>query len=315
MKIVLLDTAGLGADIDLSPLQDFPDFTSFEQTSPAQMDARIKDAEVLITASMKLSRHNLGAAEKLKLICVAATGYDQIDVAYCREKGIGLCNVAGYSTNSVAQHTLSMVLALSNHLIAYRDLVHSGDYGRSGKPFLLTPVWHELEGKTWGIIGAGNIGRRVAKMAEGFGCKILVFRRSPDPDYEAADLDTVLQRSDIVSVHLPLNEQTRGIISTEKIALMKKGAIFVNVARGAVADEEALTRAIESGHLGALGCDVFSKEPFLDDHPYSRILNRHNVILTPHSAWGAQEARNRCIAEIAENIKVFLNGGRRNRVD
>ena len=315
MKIVLLDTAGLGADIDLSPLQAFPDFTFYEKTEPAQLDERIKDAEILITASMKLSRHNLAAAEKLKLICVAATGYDHIDMAYCREKGIGLCNVAGYSTNSVAQHTLSMALALSNHLIAYRDLVHNGEYARSGRPFILTPVWHELEGKTWGIIGAGNIGRRVAKMAEGFGCKILVFRRSADPDYESADLDTVLLRSDIVSVHLPLNEQTRGIISAEKIELMKQGAMFINVARGAVADEEALTRAIESGQLGALGCDVFSKEPFFGDHPYSRILNRHNVILTPHSAWGAQEARNRCVAEIAENITVFLSGGRRNRVD
>lgn len=315
MKIVLLDYSTLGPEIDLSPIQNAGRLVAYEMTAEDQLSERIVDADVVITNKMKLNRHTLAGAAQLKLICVTATGFDNVDLPYCREKGIAVCNVPGYSTDSVAQLTLAIVLALSTHLVTYRNHVHSGFYSRSGSPNLLSPVWHELAGRTWGIVGCGNIGRKVAAVAAALGCRVLVYRRSPDPDYENADLDTLLRESDVVTVHLPLNDETRGIISREKIALMKKDAILVNVARGAVADEAALADAVEAGNIGGLGVDVYSVEPFPADHPYNRILQKDNVILTPHSAWGAKEARNRCVREVAENIRTHFGGRCRNRVD
>lgn len=313
MKIVLLDYGTLGPEIDLSPIRNAGHLTAYELTQPEQLPERIRDAEVVITNKMKLNRHTLAEAAQLKLICVTATGYDNIDIPYCTERGIAVCNVPGYSTDSVAQLTLAMVLALSTHLVTYRNHVHSGFYSRSGRPNLLSPVWHELSGKTWGIVGCGNIGQKVAAVASALGCKVLVYRRSPDPAYETVGLDTLLQQSDVVSVHLPLNDETRGIISREKIALMKKSAIFVNVARGAVADEAALADAIEAEKLGGLGVDVYSVEPLPADNPYQRIMDKSNVVFTPHSAWGSQEARNRCVCEVAGNISAFARGETRNR--
>ena len=181
MKIVLLDYESLGNDIDLSPLQGLPGFRAYRTTSKEQLAERIADADIMISNAIRLNREKLEAAKNLKLICVTSTGYDNVDVDYCREKGIALCNVAGYSTESVVQLTLAMVLALSTQLIAYRDQVHSGFYTRSGAPFLLTPVWHELAGKTWGIVGCGNIGSGVARLAEDLGCKSLCIAASRIP--------------------------------------------------------------------------------------------------------------------------------------
>ena len=313
MKIVLLDYGTLGPETDLSPLRDAGELIAYEMTAQEGIAERICDAEVVIINKLKLNRQSLTGAAQLKLICVTATGYDNIDVAYCTERGIAVCNVPGYSTDSVAQLTVAVALALSNKLITYREHVHSGFYSRNGMPNILTPVWHELAGKTWGIVGCGNIGRKVAAVAQAFGCKVLVYRRKPDPDYESADLDTLLQQSDVVSVHLPLTDETRGLLSREKIAMMKKDAILVNVARGAVTDETALADAVAEGRLGGLGVDVFSTEPMPEDHPYSRILDRENVILTPHYAWSAQEARNRCVRVVAENICAFARGDSQNR--
>ena len=315
MKIVLLDYSTLGPEIDLTPLQNVGELVSYDKTPEDLLPERVRDADVVLTNKMKLNRHTLAGAEKLKLICITATGFDNVELPYCREKGIAVCNVPGYSTDSVAQMTLAMALSLSTHLVTYRDNVHSGLYSRSGCPNILNPVWHELAGRTWGIVGCGNIGRKVAAVAEVLGCKVLVYRRTPDPDYETVDLDTLMQESDVISVHLPLNDATRGIISREKIALMKKDAILINVARGAVTDEAALVDAVEAGAIGGLGVDVYSVEPFPEDHPFTRILDRSNVILTPHSAWGSKEARNRCIRIVAENIRDFMEGKRSNRRD
>ena len=179
----------------------------------------------------------------------------------------------------------------------------------------LTPVWHEIAGKTWGVIGGGNIGQRVAGLAEAFGCKVLMCRRQADPKYPTVDVDTLCRNADIISVHVPLNEETRGMIGADQIALMKKDAIFINVARGLVADEEALAKAIEEDRIGGLGVDVFSVEPFGAEHPYTRILDRDNVLLTPHTAWGAIETRTRCLNIVADNIKVWRKGEKQNRVD
>ena len=270
---------------------------------------------MIVANKVRLMEPVLRDAKNLKLICLCATGYDCVDTAYCAAHGIGVCNVPGYSTQSVAQLTVALVLELTNHLSVYRDYVHSGAYSRSGVANALTPVWHELYGKTWGIIGGGNIGRQVARIAEAFGCRVIVCRRKPDKEYETADVDTLCRESDIISIHVPLTDETRGMIGREQIEAMKETAIVINVARGAVTDEAALAEAVKSGRIAGLGVDVFSQEPFGPEHPFNGILELPNVCLTPHTAWGALETRNRCIAMVAENISAFCQGKRKNRVE
>lgn len=315
MEIVVLDAATLGADIDLSPLRRQGNVTVWNNTAPEQVAERIANADVIVNNKVKLTEAVLRDAGNLKLICLAATGYDCVDTAYCAAHGIGVCNVPGYSTQSVAQLTAAMVLELVNHLSTYREYVHSGAYSRSGVANALTPVWHELFGKTWGIVGGGNIGRQVAKIAEAFGCRVLVCRRKIDEVYETVDLNTLCAESDIISIHVPLTDETRGMIGKEQIGLMKESAIVVNVARGAVTDEAALAAAVKDGRIGGLGVDVYSAEPFGEDHPFSAVLDLPNVCLTPHTAWGAIETRNRCIQMVAENISAFRAGQRKNRVE
>ena len=315
MNIVVLDAATLGGDLDLSPLQEIGTVFAYPGTPVEEIPARVAEADIVISNKLKLNRDNLAEADRLKLICVCATGFDCIDVEYCRERGIGVCNVPGYSTESVSQLTLAMALSLMGHLQEYRSHVHTGAYTSGGVANCLTPVWHEIAGKTWGVIGGGNIGQRVAGLAEAFGCKVLMCRRQADPKYPTVDVDTLCRNADIISVHVPLNEETRGMIGADQIALMKKDAIFINVARGLVADEEALAKAIEEDRIGGLGVDVFSVEPFGAEHPYTRILDRDNVLLTPHTAWGAIETRTRCLNIVADNIKVWRKGEKQNRVD
>ena len=315
MKIVVLDGKTLGPGIDFTPLYEAGDVTVYDLTGPTELADRIRDAEVIVANKWKLNRENLGDAGALKLICVTATGFDNIDLEYCRQRGIGVCNVPAYSTESVAQLTVTMVLSLAAHLKEYRDYVSSGAYSASGVANLLTPQWHELSGKTWGIIGGGNIGRRVASIARAFGCRVLMNRRAEEKEYESADLQTLCRESDIISVHVPLSDQTRGLIGREEIGMMKDHVIFVNVARGAVCDEAALAEAVEQGSIGALGVDVFAREPFPADHPYTRIMGNPNVCLTPHIAWGAVESRNRCIRVVGANIRAFRKGKRENRVE
>ncbi|MBR7184028.1 MAG: hydroxyacid dehydrogenase, partial [Clostridia bacterium] len=297
INAVVLDAATLGDDIDLSPLAAQADLTVYANTAPDEVAARIRDAQVVIINKVKLGEHNLAEASALKLICVAATGFDNIDITYCRSRGIGVCNVLGYSTDSVAQLTVAMVLELMLHLPTMCSYVRSGAYTASGVANRLTPPFRELAGKTWGIIGAGNIGKKVARIAEAFGCRVIVCRRKPDPDYPAVDIDTLCREADIISVHTPLNAETRGLISRARIAAMKPGVILVNVARGAVADEAALADALREGHIGGLGVDVYSVEPMPADHPLYAVRELPNVCLTPHMAWGAVEARQRCIGE------------------
>ena len=315
MRIVVLDAATLGADTDLTPLMQQGTVAVWDNTAPEEIPQRIADAEIIVSNKVRLMEPVLKNAKQLKLICLSATGYDCVDTAYCAKHGIGVCNVPGYSTQSVAQLTVALVLELTNHLGVYRDYVHSGDYSRSGVANALTPVWHELYGKTWGIVGGGNIGRQVAKIAEAFGCRVLICRRKPDENYETVDLDTLCRASDIISIHVPLTAETRGMIGRKQIELMKKNAIVVNVARGAVTDEAALAEAVKTGRIAGLGVDVYSQEPFGVEHPFNAILEDANVCLTPHTAWGAIETRNRCICMVAENISAFYRGERKLRVE
>lgn len=314
VKVVLLDKGSLGEDIDLTPLLGFPGFVSYDRTGEAQWKQRVRDAQVLISNNVAYTPEKLACAEKLKLICVTSTGYDNVDLSWCRAHGVAVCNVPGYSGSSVAQYAVTMALALSCRLLIYRGYVHSGQYSAGTSPNFVAPVWHEIAGKTWGILGCGDIGRRVGHIAQALGCHVLAYRRSRDPEFETVDIHTLAARSDIFSIHLPLTEQTRGIVSREVIRRMKPGAIVINVARGAVVDEGALADAFLRGQLAGLGIDAYAEEPLPEDSPYMNLKNHPNVILTPHSAWSSQEARNRCIAVVGRNIEAFLSEKRENRV-
>ena len=314
MKIVILDSGTLGADIDLEPIRALGDVIEYKQTLPGEIAERLTDADVAVLNKCKLNRENLADAKNLKLICVAATGYDNIDLPFCRERGIALCNVPGYSTDSVAQLSVSMALSLVTHLDEFRAFVHSGEYSRSGSANRLEPVYHEIAGQTWGVVGGGGIGSKVAEIAKALGCRVLLCRRKSEERYEAADIDRICRECDIISLHVPLTDETRGMISRERIDSMKYGVVLVNTARGAVCDEQAIADAVISGKIGALGCDVYSKEPFGEDHPFSAILDRPNVCLTPHMAWGSYEARQRCVRRMAENITEFYKGNDHNRI-
>lgn len=314
MKIVILDSATLGEDIDLSPIYGAGEVTEYKTTQPCEVAERIRSAEAIVVNKLKLGAHNLENANALKLICVTATGYDNIDTEYCRSRGIALCNVPAYSTDSVAEVTVAMALSLVCRLNEYTAFVNSGAYSASGVANRLTPVYREMSALTWGVVGGGAIGSRVAEIASVLGAKVLMCRRKPDSRYETAEVDSLCEKADIISLHVPLTDETRGLISRERIEKMKKDAILINSARGAVTDEEALADAIEKGTLGGIGIDVYSTEPFGTDHPYTRILGRSNVILTPHMAWGAAEARARCVKIISENIRSFIEQKMLNRI-
>ncbi|MBQ2688317.1 MAG: hydroxyacid dehydrogenase [Clostridia bacterium] len=314
MKIVVLDKSTLGEDIDLSPIYALGEVKEFENTSPEDVAERISDADVVIINKIKLNENNLNNAKKLKLICVAATGYDNIDTQYCKEASIALYNVPGYSTDSVAQVTLSMALSLVTHLKEYEGFVRGGDYSKSGVANKLTPVYHELSSLKWGVVGGGGIGTKVAEIAEAFGCKVFMCRRKQEGRFPLADIDTLCKECDIISLHVPLSEETRNLISAERIASMKENAVVINTARGAVADEKALADAIKNEKIGGLGVDVYSTEPFGENHPYTEILGFDNVCFTPHMAWGSFEARNRCVKTMAENIQNFYDGNNKNKI-
>lgn len=314
MNITVLDRATLGEGIEFSCIEKLGTLTVYDSTKQEEAADRIKDSDVVILNKIKMREENLKDAKNLKLICVTATGYDNIDIDYCRKRGIAVCNVVGYSTDSVAQLTVALVLNHMMHISEYTDFVTSGKYTESGIANRLSPCFYELKGKTWGIVGMGNIGRSVAKVAEAFGCRVICTRRQKDPEYETLPLEKVMESADVVSVHLPLSEQTQNIIDSNMISKMKKGAVLVNVARGAVIDEKAAADAVKNERI-YFATDVYSVEPLQKEHPFYEIRNHKNLILTPHMAWGAYEARVRCIEEIAVNITAFFDGKIRNRVD
>lgn len=315
MNICILDKSSMGEDTPFDALYKFGNVTVYDTTSPAEILNRVVNADIIITNKIKITKEVMSSAKKLKLVCVFATGFDNIAVDYAREKGIAVCNVPGYSTDSVALLTIATALSLYSHLGEYNSYVKSGEYTRSGVANRLVPVFHELKGKTWGIVGFGNIGRAVAKVAAAFGMNILVNKRSPVSDFKYVDIDTLCKECDIISLHCPLNDSTKGIINEKRLSLMKRNAILVNEARGAVVDERAVANAIKSGSIGGFGCDVYSTEPFSKEHPYTEIMNYPNVLLTPHAAWGAYEARARCVETIAANIESFMSNKTLNRVD
>ncbi len=314
LKIVVLDAGTLGDDLSLLPLEPLGEVTVHRVSPPETVRERIAGADAVILNKVKIGEAQLPEGKDAPgIICIAATGYDNIDLDACRRHGVAVANVRGYSSESVAQVTVGLVLALMCHLPAYCAGTADGSYTRGGNANRLTPTYHEVAGRTWGVVGAGKIGSRVADVARALGCRVLTNRRTPDG--VSVDLDTLLRESDIVTVHTPLTPETRGLIGAEALAKMKDGALLVNMARGAVTDEAAVAEAVRSGKLGAFGCDVYSVEPFPEEHPFYAIREMDNVLLTPHMSWGAYEARARCLDEMILNIRAFFAGEERCRVD
>lgn len=312
MKITVLDSGTLGDDIILDMIKEVGETEVFEKTSQDEVAKRIVDSDVIILNKIKVNESNLSGCKNLKLICVTATGYDNIDIEYCKKHGIAVCNVAGYSSDSVSQVTVATVLSLVCHLTEYNRFSKSGEYMSCGKFNSVSPVYYELAGKTWGIVGYGGIGKRVATVAEALGCRVIYTRNTPDEN--SVSIDTLMSESDIITLHIPLNDKTRNLINKDKLKLCKKKPVIVNASRGGVWDEEAVTEAVLDGTLSALGTDVYTVEPMQETSPFTRLFDCDNVILTPHMAWGAYESRIRCMREVAENIKSFIEGGRKGRI-
>lgn len=315
MKIVLLDAGTLGRDMDVSCFSGLGSFTAYTSTAADEVVERIKDADVIITNKVQLTADVLAHAKNVRLVCITATGYDNVSMAYVKEHGIGVCNVRDYSTDSVVLVTVSLALSLVCHLPVYDRYCKSGAYTASGVHNLLEPVFYELSGKTWGLYGYGSIGKRVAQAAKTFDCEIAVCRRHPADGQTNLTLPELFETSDIISLHTPLNEQTLHSVNRDVLKHAAKKPILINAARGAVVDEEAVACAVESGLLSGFATDVYEGEPMRADSPLRRLAGRDNVLFTPHMAWGAYEARKRLIEEVYRNIEAFLNGETRSRVD
>lgn len=317
MKIVVLEQESMGYDIDITCFEDFGEVTYYRNTVKDEVAERVKDAEIIIANKAPLNKNTLKDAVNLKIICEFATGYNNVDLDYCKERGIKVTNAVGYSTPVVAQHTFAMALYLMEKLPVYDTYVKNGEYAKCPIFTCFEPYFSELNGKTWGIIGLGNIGRKVAEIAKVFGCHVIFYSASGNnktTDYERVDFDTLLAESDILSLHCPLTDRTQNIMNADAFSKMKKTAILINVARGPVVDEQALYNALTTGQIAAAGLDVLVKEPIDKDNLLAKIKDSTKLLITPHMAWGSNEARNRCKNEVYENIKSFLAGQDRNVV-
>ena len=316
MKAVFLDydTVSRG-DLDSSGLSAAAGVLTLCAADDAKTRERIRDAEIVMLNKVELSRDLLQDAPRLKLIAVAGTGTNNIDVLAARALGIGVCNVRGYCTASVVQHVWALVLSLTQHVSAYARLVSGGAWTTDEPGTVLSRPIRELTGRIFGVIGWGELGRGAAKVAEAFGMQVAVAgRRSGKPLPGRVAFEKLLNISDIVSLHCPLDDSTRGLIGAAELALMKSDALLINTARGALVEGAALARALKAGRLGGAGIDVLAHEPPHGDDP---LLDPAipNLIVTPHIAWAAREARQRCLDEMAANIRDFARGGRRSRVD
>lgn len=314
-KIVFLDSETLGNDVDVSKLNKYGDVMIYNQSNVDEVASRIKDANVVITNKHILGEKQLEEASKLKLICVTATGVNNIDLDYCKNVGITVCNVKGYSTNAVAQHTFALLLDLYNKNHYYHNYIDSGNYSSSSMFTHLGHTFHELDGKTWGIVGMGDIGRQVAKIATVFGCNVQYYSTSgknSQQEYPRVDFDTLLKTSDIISIHAPLNSQTENLFNHEAFNKMKDTAYLINVGRGKIVNEADLTAALKNCQLAGAGLDVFEKEPFNLESPLLEIKDATKLIMTPHIAWAPIETRNRVIDEVCLNIEGFKTNNLRN---
>ncbi len=318
MKLVILERNSVGTDVDVSCFEKFGEVTCYPNTVAANTSERVKDADIILANKAPLNESTLKDAPNVKLICLLATGFDNVDLAYCKSRSIKVTNVVNYCTSTVAQHTLLLALALSEKIAFYDDYVKSGAYSAQDRFSNFDRTFYDLEGKTWGIIGMGTIGRRVAGLAQAFGCRVIFYSasgKSTCTDYKRVEFDTLLQESDILSLHCPLSDRTRGLINQDALSKMKKTAVLVNVARGPVVDTRALCDALVTDRIAGAGLDVLEQEPMAKDNPLARIKDSSKLIITPHMAWASLESRTRLVDEVVKNIEAFLAGENRNVVN
>lgn len=311
MKLVILDANSLGGKLDLSVFRVFGELDIYGFTAPNEVEDRIHDVDVIIANKIVLGEHNLSNAKALKLICITGTGTNNVDKKYTNSRGITVSNVVNYSTESVAQHTFALLFYLLEHLAYYNHYVTSGGYVEDKTYGHFKQNYNELSGKIWGIIGLGHIGERVAQIAQAFGCQVQYYSSSGlnnSSRYPRVELATLLQTSDILSIHAPLNEKTEHLITYKEIAMMKKTAYLLNLGRGKIIHEDDLVRAIEDDLLAGVGLDVLEVEPMSATSPFRRLDRNEKLYMTPHIAWASVESRNRMVNEVYLNIEAYLEG-------
>ena len=309
MKIVMLDRKTLGIDCDLSELEKIGEFISYDETAKHQTIDRIKDADIVFSNKVVLGKEEMDAAKNLKYIGIMATGTNNVDLDYAAQKGITVTNVKGYSTKIVAQHTFALLFYVMEQIRYYDDYIKSGEYSGNGLFTNIDRPFMEIYGKTWGIIGLGTIGKEVAKIATAFGCRVIYYSTSGKnncDEYSKVDIDTLLKESDIISVHAPLTDATKGLMNESAFNRMKNTAFFINVGRGPIVDEKALKDAIDGYKIAGAGIDVFAVEPLPGDSPLLSIENKDRIVMTPHTAWASVEARNRLVEMMIRNLTMWL---------
>lgn len=308
MKIVMLDKKTLGDDCDLSELQEMGDFIAYDETDKNHTIERIKDADAVFTNKVVIGKEEMDSAANLKYIGIMATGTNNIDLEYAKKRGITVTNVKGYSTKIVAQHTFALLFSVMEQLAHYDKFIKSGEYSGQSLFTHIDRPFMEISGKTWGIIGLGAIGKEVAGIAKAFGCDVIYYSTSGKNncnDYRQVDFETLLKESDIISVHAPLTDATRGLMNEKAFDKMKSTAYFINVGRGPIVDEEALKDALDEGKIAGAGIDVFDMEPLPAASPLMNIKNKDKIVMTPHIAWASVEARKRLIDMMTDNFRKF----------
>lgn len=317
MIIVILDAATLGLDLDLTPFNEFGDVTIYQCTNKNQLEKHAAKADILILNKVALGEEQFKLLPNLKLICLTATGFDNIDVAKAKQYGVVVTNVKDYSTNSVAQHTFSMLLYQLQHMKYYDNYIKEKSY--KGLPVFtyIEKDWNEISGKNWGIIGLGTIGKSVAKIATSFGANVFYYSTTGikrTEEYKELGLKEMLTTCDFISIHAPLNNKTEDLISYEEFKLAKKNLIILNLGRGGIINETALAEALDENMIRGACVDVLTSEPVNHENPLINIKNKDKLLITPHIAWGSIESRNKVISEICKNIEAFNTGELRNRV-
>ncbi len=309
MKIVVLDANTLGNDIHLDCLNRFGELTVYQSTAPEESVNHIQDSDILITNKVLINKDVISSCPNLKLICISATGTNNVDLSYASERGVVVKNAINYSTSSVAQYTFAALFHFYNQLSYYDRYVKEGKYQNSTSFTHYGPPVTDLSEKKFGIIGLGNIGLKVAEIATAFGAHVIYYSTSgknTNTDYERVSLEALLTLSDIVSIHAPLNESTDNLINYENLCLMKKSALLINAGRGGITHEKDLARALNEGLIAGACVDVFTKEPITSDNPLLSLGDQHKILLSPHIAWASTKARKCLVDRICENIEAFL---------
>ena len=308
MNIVILDAKTLGDDLDISTLDTFGEVTTYQTTTLEETPGRIKTAEIIITNKVVITAQMMEEAPQLKLICIAATGMNNVDLDAAKTMRIEVKNVAGYSTQSVVQHTFSMALYLIEKMAYYDHVVKSGKWTDSELFTDVSRPFFEIAGKRWGIIGLGSIGKEVARVATAFGAKVCYHSTSGenyDQKYPHVELESMMRECDIISIHCPLNDKTHNLINTSNLGFRKEGSVLLNLGRGSIVNEADLAKELDKRKIYA-GLDVLTPEPVAEDNPLMDVVNQDRLLITPHIAWTSIEARKKLLEGIVENIKTFM---------